>query len=611
MKRKTLALTLAVCLTIGLCTGCGGEDNSPGQSATENANADADTATADTVDAENVNADTSEAGTESKYETEITIDVFDSEANYQGIQTGWFAEMVKEKFNMKLNIIAPNVAGGGDTLFQTRSAAGDLGDLIICNTSNGRLAQLVKAGLVQDITPLMEGKENLANYKDAIESMSDIAGTDEGIYAIPTEVSTHSPDEPSVGLEPNYAPYIRWDYYKAIGYPQMDNLDDLLNVLNDMQTTARETEGTDDIYAFSLFKDWDRNMMTLARNVTCMYGFDESGISLLANDGSDVQSPIADDSIYRQGLEFLYKANQMGLVDPDSTTQNYDTMYQKMQSGKVLFSFWSWMGQGAYNTPDNTAACKGFKMAPVSDMKIGVNGCRVLGNHEIALMIGSKAEDPQRIVDFVDWLYSPEGIMANQANGTSGACGPEGLTWEEKDGMPVLTDFGKQALGGEEIDVPEEWGGGKWKEGVSALNVILVNAVDTNPANGQPYMYSLWESTIKDNATPLDDDWMQQMGSSSAISYLEEHDMLQIAAGDSFVAPEEDSQFTTLRSQCGASLTDYSWRLSFADNNETFDTLYTEMQDTLIGLDFEKLFEYDKSRAMDKVNARNEILEKY
>ena len=28
---------------------------------------------------------------------------------------------------MELNIIAPNVAGGGDTLLQTRSAAGDLG----------------------------------------------------------------------------------------------------------------------------------------------------------------------------------------------------------------------------------------------------------------------------------------------------------------------------------------------------------------------------------------------------------------------------------------------------------------------------------------------------
>lgn len=56
------------------------------------------------------------------YEEFITVDVFDAFANYQGIQSGWFAKVVKDKFNMELNIIAPNVAGGGDTLYQTRSA---------------------------------------------------------------------------------------------------------------------------------------------------------------------------------------------------------------------------------------------------------------------------------------------------------------------------------------------------------------------------------------------------------------------------------------------------------------------------------------------------------
>lgn len=40
------------------------------------------------------------------YEEFIVVDVFDSLANFQGIQSGWFAEIVKDKFNMELNIIA-------------------------------------------------------------------------------------------------------------------------------------------------------------------------------------------------------------------------------------------------------------------------------------------------------------------------------------------------------------------------------------------------------------------------------------------------------------------------------------------------------------------------
>ena len=76
---------------------------------------------------------------ECPYEDFIVVDVFDSLANVQGIQSGWFAKIVKDKFNMELNIIAPNVSGGGDTLFEVRSAAGNLGDLIICPAENGAL----------------------------------------------------------------------------------------------------------------------------------------------------------------------------------------------------------------------------------------------------------------------------------------------------------------------------------------------------------------------------------------------------------------------------------------------------------------------------------------
>ncbi len=585
MKRRALSLLTAATLTIGLLAGC-----STSGSSDKTSNSSDNT---------------------SKYAEEITIDVFDSEANYQGIQSGWFAKIVKDKFNMNLNIVAPNVAGNGDTLFQTRSAAGNLGDLIICNTGNGKLSQLVKSGLVVDMTDLLNDEENLVKYQDAIDSMSEVSGTEKGIYAIPTEVSENSPTTPSVGLEPNYAPYIRWDYYKEIGYPQMENLDDLLGVLELMQTTAREEEGRDDIYAISLFKDWDRNMMTLARNITCMYGYDEAGITLLANDGSEVQSPVQDDSIYETGLQFLFKANQMGLVDPNSSTQNYDTMYQKLQDGSDLFSFWSWMGQGAYNTTENTAEGKGFKMAPVSDLKIGVNGCRYTGNHEIALMIGSSASDPQRIADFIDWLYSPEGIMANQANGTSGTCGPEGLTWELKDDKPVLTEFGKKALSGEEISVPDEWGGGMWSEGVSALNVTLVNSGDTNPVNNAAYMYSLWDSTIQDNATALDEEWTAFTGYTSAIEYLEANNMLEVAPGDSYVAPEEDSQITTLRTMCGDSIKEYSWKLVFAENENEFDSLYSEMQETLDGLKFDELFEYDKTQALNRVQSRKDVVAEF
>jgi multiple sugar transport system substrate-binding protein/putative aldouronate transport system substrate-binding protein len=91
------------------------------------------------------------------------------------------------------------------------------------------------------------------------------------------------------------------------------------------------------------------------------------------------------------------------------------------------------------------------------------------------------------MVDFIDWLYSPEGIMFSSAQ-TSGTCGPEGLTWEMKDGRPVLTEFGVRAFSGDEqLTMPEGWGSGTYKDGISQLNYKAVATTDINPVNNAPY----------------------------------------------------------------------------------------------------------------------------
>ena len=543
------------------------------------------------------------------YDEFITVDVFSSESNSPGIQTGWFGKIVRDKFNMELNIIASNTVEDGDALFQTRVASGNIGDLIICNTENGVLSQLIEAGLVIDMQEMLEADGYVMQYAEAVESMQNLAETD-GIYAIPTEVSHNSPLIPSVGTEPNYAPYIRWDIYEKIGCPEINNLDELLQVLKQMQDIYPATETGEKVYAISLFGDWDRNMMTFARNIACMYGYDEAGITLLSSDDGSVESPLDQTSVYQKGIEFLYKANQMGLIDPDSRTQSYDTVFHKMQNGQVLFSFWSWMGQQAYNTPQNTEEGRGFKMVPVKDMKISINGCRPQGNQTIGVMIGSQADDPQRLADFIEWLYSPEGIMASQASGPSETCGPEGLTWEMGESGPELTEFGKSALGGESVEVPDEWGGGSWQEGICAFNVTFVQSVDTNPQTGEAYMYKLWNSGQKER-TKLDDDWTEVTGVLNAMEYLEKHNMLIVAPGDSYVNAKEDYQITTIRNQCRVSLIGYSWDLIYAEDEMQFSGIFVEMEETLENLKFAQIFHYDEQCAREKNQERQEIVEEY
>ena len=577
-EKKSNQRMLSAALIAGTLAGCGSDNSDSTES----------TAVESTAGDSTESADSSDGETEgnSKYKDFITVDVFDSMANYQGIQSGWFAKIVKDKFNMELNIIAQNVAGGGDTLFQTRSAAGDLGDLIITGCGNGRLQNLVTAGLVIDMTDYLKDAENVHRYDSAIETTSQLVEED-GIWAIPSESSSNSPTTSSEGLEPNYGAYLRWDAYKAAGYPELNTLEDLLPALQKMQEAVPTSDSGKQTYAISLFKDWDGNLMSNAKPEASLYGYDEIGFVLAKADGSDYQSFIDSDSAYVRSLKFLFEANQMGLVDPESTTQNYDTLFAKYQDGQILFSPYPWLGQSAYNTDANKAEGKGFMLAPIADECIFSYGCQVNGNGGNAgIMIGSKAEDPQRLADFIDWLYSPEGIMESCAQ-TASTCGPKGLTWEMKDGEPVLTDFGKQALYGETVNVPDEWGGGTWKDGVSALNYKAVNQLDVNPETGICYDYTTWSSVLENQDNTLYADWKTQTGAETTMDYLTSHDQILVAPGSGYAVPEEDSQISTLRGQCKASIVDYSWKMVFASNEDEFNSLLAEMQDTLEGLDYQ------------------------
>ncbi|HEY9309616.1 MAG TPA: ABC transporter substrate-binding protein [Microbacterium sp.] len=542
-----------------------------------------------------------------KWDKEITIDVFDGLANYMGVQQGWFAKIVKDKFNMKLNIIAPNVAGGGDTLYNTRVAAGDLGDLIITDKGE-KLDELIEGGLVQDSSNYYPAMDNAAEFDAAVEKLND--GKD-GIYGFPSAVSSLKPTEPSEGLNPTFGPYVRWDYYKELGYPEIGTLEDLLPVLADMQAAHPTADNGQPTYAFSLFKDWDGNMMVTAKQPACFYGYDEIGFVLAKADGSDYQSILDPDGEYIRNLKLYFDANQLGLVDPESTTQNYDTLFSKFQNGQVLFSWWPWLGQSAYNTEENMAAGKGFEMAPLQDQNIFSYGAEAYGGKQV-FAIGSKADDPERIAAFVDWLYSAEGAYANSSQ-TGASAGPQGLTWEVNDaGEPELTDFGNQVFLQGGATVPEEWGGGEYADGVSALNLSAVLPIDTDAETGLPYSYTFWPTYQAAIANPLTEDWSAKMGdATSTMEYLQANDQVLVAPGASYAAPADDSEIETLRNQVKEIIKQYSWQMVFAESESQFESLRDELIETANGLGYEQVLEFDMDNAKSQNDARVAVAEEF
>ena len=156
----------------------------------------------------------------------MTFEIYDVAANYQGMQSGWFAKIVKDKFNIELNIIAPQVAG--DAIFQTRASSGNLGDIVILEAT--QFNDCLEAGLIKDISDKVKDSPNLMKFSKQIDTFNKALPNNAAgkYYGIPTEMMDTSPT--SVTAERIYSlPQLRWDLYNKIGAPEIKNLDDLLN----------------------------------------------------------------------------------------------------------------------------------------------------------------------------------------------------------------------------------------------------------------------------------------------------------------------------------------------------------------------------------------------
>lgn len=600
MFKKLASALLCVALLASSFAGCSGGGESSTASGTESGTGSSSTSS----EASETSGEAEAGETNSKYEEFLTIDVFDSQANYQGIQGGWFGEIVKEKFNMELNIIAPNVAGGGDTLFQTRSASGNLGDIVIYPAQGGHLQDLVTAQLIVDMTPYLEGKENLATYMDAIEYTSQNNVEEEGIWAVPSEVSKRDATEPLTGVDPNSAIYLRWDLYKELGYPEIGTLEDLLPIFQDMMELCPTSDSGQPTYAISLFSDWDGDYVSPVAELSSMYGYDRVGYAFHLADGSgEIQDILDTNSEYMRGLRFLFNANQQGLVDPESTTQNYDTLTGKYTDGSVLLGLFPWMSSTYYNTEAHLSEGKGMYMAEIKDQKIRQWGCYSVGNTEIVAMVGSQAQDPQRMVDFIDWLYSPEGIACAYTR----YCGPENVLYTVEEGGPVLTELGEECYLSGDGTMPEEYGGGSWLDGSCQLNYKIVSSGEIDPRTGYPYDPTLWDSYADLNTNQVLADWQEHMGGAKdADEYINSNGQSMTSPGISF-SPEPDStEIATLRSQVGSVVKEYSWQAVFASSQEEFDQLINTMVETAKGLGYDQVFAVDKANAEMKQAAWKE-----
>lgn len=588
--KKLISLLCAGAMTASLLAGCG----SSSESADSSAASGSEKGTETTAEADSTDSTASDGDT-------MTIEIFDVAANYQGVQTGWFAKVVKDRFNIELNIIAPQVAG--DAIYQTRSSSGNLGDILILES--GQFKECIDAGLIKDISADIWNYSNLADYKDQIDVLNNgLEGNDNGAtYGIPTEMLSTSPT--SYSQDTIYSsPLLRWDLYKELGTPDIADLDGLLDVLEQMMEKHPTNDAGDACYAMSLWPDWDGGdgMLGIANVVqlTTWYGEKIKGSAILKPDGTFI--PLTDkNGTYYKILKFLYEANQRGLVDPDSATQDWNSACAKMSAGQVYLMWYSWQ-TGFWNSTERLKDGKGFIFTPVADQEYYADADVYYGSGRV-WAVGSQVDDEKyaKIMEFLDWYASPEGLMFQHA-------GIEGFNYEVgEDGK--FTQINSNALM-DNLNVPEEWGGGGYSDGNNAINQWIVNANSINPLTGETYVVTYWSSYKEETLTDMKREWRERFDAEEPADYMKKNNKLVISPNVSVSLPVDTTDIAVIRNQCNETICDYSWRMIYASDDANFDALWDEMSKTLDGYGFQDLVKFDTDKYQIELDAKNAVAAK-
>ena len=518
----------------------------------------------------------------------VELDVLSMPTNTSGLAEGWWAEEVADAVGVSINMIP--CGDQAEQKLQALMASGELPDIVVFKDYT-QMQNAVDGDMLLAYDDYKELLPDLyANAGTSLQYCADIMKDSDGkSYGVGMKIKT------DLETKGTFGPFIRYDLYKEIGAPEIKNLDDFLTVLKQMQDLTPQNEDGQNVYAISLFKDWDRSYMTMGMFATKMMGItmpDEGSLAEIHYDSGEpvLTSILSEDSGYMQFVRFAYEANQMGILDPDSATQRFEDVVQKVTDGRVLFMLDSW-GTSDFSTMEKQNNGVGFMPVQPTGYKRLVNALQPMGSSWV-MSVSKSARNPEKAMEFINWYYSYEGARISQN-------GPRDVIWKmDESNKPVLTEKYYEINNNPEA----EFSGGKtFVQGRCQIpQAFWLSSVD--PACGAAVSSTYWEKpSYAPEDTALVKEWQADYGAEDMISYLmADESRIQIEPVSSY--PTYTDEMEQLSGRLGDIVKTGSWKMVFAKDDAEYEQLKNQMiaDAQEVGIDrFVELYgaEYEKCLA--------------
>ena len=523
----------------------------------------------------------------------ITLTVFSQLANFSGPIQGWGADLLLEKFNVVLNIV-PDQNGA----MQTRMEQGDLGDIVVFGSDGSSYTDAIKNGLLfdwnEDDILSDYGSYIKENFAKALEKNSQIVpeGVEPGtVYGFGHNVGNSDRDGIDSIL---YTWDLRWDLYEELGYPEVNELEDFIPLFEQMHEICPTDENGKPTYAFSMWPDWDGNMVMYVKSMaTAYYGYDEFGIGLYNPEDGTFYDCLDEDGPYIRCLRFLNQLYQKNLIDPDSMTTTYDTMSEKMKAGGVFCSIFNYAGSDIYNTDQHISENKLMLSFNPTQGRPIVYGLSPLGGNRV-WTIGAKTDYPELCMEIINYLATPEGAMTMWY-------GPKDVCWYYDDeGYTQFTELGKSAnLDPKGTSMESAGYSGTYQDGIIQINNTTWSEKATNPdSNGEAFDCKLWKSQQSDPSCDVEAAWREYTGTSSEFEFITTKVNYVLSPGSTYSegtrSDDLEVRWNEVTKNC---IVPGSWNAIYASSDEEFESIVSQMITDAYAHGYEECVEWCESEA--------------
>lgn len=560
-KKKWFTMCVTTALIISTLSGCGNPGNDVGN-----------------------NGNTNTSGESVSTSTPVEIEWYGGPSIPQ-----WMNDFLMDEINVTVNSIASD-----PEKTQAMIAAGDLPDIGFYYDQQRSITMAIQSGGIMDLEPYLDQLPNVtANAPEMIKYMeAKKSNNTGGLYGINLGTGLYAANEIDTGC---YSATVRWDIYKKAGCPEVTDIPSFLEALKKMQEVYPETEDGIKTYGISAFSEWDGLDCAAANKFSAISGVLETNIGYNQYDivNGKLEKMIDPDSHYIQSLKYLFTANQMGILDPDSMTMKYQDSQAKLANGSTLSAMW---GSYPENTPDKYNA-----EPPVGWMPLVWEGIYpvVVGENLTGadpLSVSSSTENLDACLKFINLLYDYDASLTL-------INGPQGFLWDIKDNQLVLTDYQKEIRETGEKAVLEN--GEVYENHYAITNTALFGPTE-HPDYNQPLSSSYWQEsidfTLEDNK--LYEDWSEFYGAKTPSDWLRERDlMIERPAASNLLEPIPND-LAIIQDSVKEVVKEKSWKMIFAKDEAEFNKLFEEMLADCNGLglaELEKWGEENWAQAEEQV----------